>query len=96
MTFTSRKKLRGEVDIAVVIGVVASLCFMGIAAIRWWTVELPRRGDLVNNFGLEAQRRRTIRDWLRTAGRRLGDVLKVSGIVVVVLGCVLLLVAVFK
>lgn len=96
MTFTSRKKLRGEVDIAVVVGVVASLCFMGIAGIRWWTTELPRRGDLVNNFGFEAQRRKTMRDWLRMAGRRLGDVLKIAGMVVVVLGSVLLLVTVFK
>lgn len=95
LAFTSRKKLRGEVDVAAAIGIIASVCFMGVAAIRWWTAELPARGNLINN--LEAsQRTRTPRDWLRSATRRIGDVIRVVAMVLVTLGSILLLIVVFK
>lgn len=80
--------MRGEVDIAVVISVAASLCFMGVGAIRWWTCERPARGDLIDNFGLLEQGRtgKSAREYFRACTRRLSDVMKVVAMAVVVLG----------
>ena len=91
LTITSKKKLRGEVDSAVVAGIIAALCFMVIASIRWWTAELPARGDLIDSFDLRHRRKKTARELWRSAVRRLGDVMRVVGILVVCLGSALLL-----
>lgn len=98
LTFTSRRKLRGEVDIAIVISVAASLCFAGIGAIRWWTSERPARGDLIENFGLIGREsaRKSAKEYLRACTRRLSDVLKVVAMIVVVLGSAGVLAVAFR
>lgn len=94
LTFTSRHKLRGEVDVAVVIAVISVLCFATVGIVRWWTVERHARGDSINNFGLNHDR--TMLGKLKKLLSSVSDLLKVLMFFGVCIGSGVLLFAMFR